>query len=90
MFILKGIKSSDELQVQMEEADLFWLCWKIDVNQLWDGSNSHKILEYLSTGSPVVAHHVSMYQNTDLLYMLQCKKNDGYLFLFQQTLRAVS
>jgi glycosyltransferase involved in cell wall biosynthesis len=86
---LKGVVNTNELQIQMKEADLFWLCWKIDVNQLWDGSNSHKILEYLSTGKPVVAHHVSMYQNTNLLTMLSNKKNEGYLELFQQTIQTI-
>lgn len=86
---LKGVVNSEQLQEQMKEADLFWLCWKIGVNALWDGSNSHKILEYLSTGRPVVAHHVSSYQHTDLLYMLPVKDNNGYRELFQQTVELV-
>lgn len=86
---LRGVVNSEELQKQMKEADLFWLCWKIGVNSLWDGSNSHKLLEYLSTGKPVVAHHVSSYQNTDLLYMLPVKENKGYAALFQQTVELV-
>lgn len=86
---LRGTVNSEKLQEQMKEADLFWLCWKIGVNALWDGSNSHKILEYLSTGRPVVAHHVSSYQNTGLLYMLPEKENTGYAELFQQTVELV-
>jgi len=86
---LRGVVNSEELQEQMKEADLFWLCWKIGVNSLWDGSNSHKLLEYLSTGKPVVAHHVSSYQSTDLLYMLPVKENKGYAALFQQTVELV-
>lgn len=86
---LRGVVNSEELQEQMKEADLFWLCWKIAVNVLWDGSNSHKILEYLSTGRPVVAHHVSSYQNTGLLYMLPGRENTGYTELFQQTVELV-
>jgi len=86
---LRGAVNSEELQKQMKEADLFWLCWKIGVNSVWDGSNSHKLLEYLSTGKPVVAHHVSSYANTDLLYMLPAKENTGYAALFQQTIELV-
>ncbi len=86
---LRGVVNSEELQEQMKEADLFWLCWKIGANSVWDGSNSHKLLEYLSTGKPVVAHHVSSYENTDLLYMLPVKENTGYLELFQQTVELV-
>lgn len=86
---LRGVVNSEELLKQVKEADLFWLCWKIGVNGLWDGSNSHKLLEYLSTGKPVVAHHVSSYENTDLLYMLPVKENSGYAALFQQTVELV-
>lgn len=86
---LRGAVSGEMLQEQMEEADLFWLCWKIGVNSLWDGSNSHKLLEYLSTGKPVVAHHVSSYKDSDLLYMLPVKENSGYCDLFRQTVEVV-
>jgi hypothetical protein len=86
---LRGVVSSEQLQEQMKEANLFWLCWKIGVKSFWDGSNSHKILEYLSTGRPVVAHHVSSYKNTDLLYMLPVKENTDYANLFQQTVSSV-
>jgi len=86
---LRGVLNSEQLQEQMKEADLFWLCWKIGVNNLWDGSNSHKILEYLSTGHPVVSHYVSSYKNTDLLYMLPIRDNDRYILLFQKTIELV-
>lgn len=86
---LRGAVSGKVLQEQMKEADLFWLCWKIGLNSLWDGSNSHKLLEYLSTGKPVVAHHVSSYKNSDLLYMLPVKENGEYAELFRQTIAIV-
>jgi glycosyltransferase involved in cell wall biosynthesis len=87
---LRGVVNSEELQKQMQTADLFWLCWKIGVSNLWDGSNSHKILEYLSTGRPVVSHYVSTYLGTNLLYMLSDTINTGYADLFHQTLELVS
>lgn len=67
---LRGMVKAELLPQQMHECNLFWLCWKTTGNRLWDGSNSHKILEYMATGSPIVAHHVSSYADTDLLYML--------------------
>jgi glycosyltransferase involved in cell wall biosynthesis len=70
--------------MQMKEADLFWLCWNTGMTHLWDGSNSHKILEYLSTGKPVVSHYVSSYTDTGLLYMLNQKSNAGFEELFKQ------
>lgn len=83
---LRGVVKSEELQQEMKEADLFWLCWKIGVNTLWDGSNSHKILEYLSTGKPVISHYVSSYKGTELLYMMSGKEDAGFSDFFKTTL----
>jgi hypothetical protein len=74
------------LQYQMTEADFFWICWDINKFSRWDGSNSHKILEYLSTGKPVVSHYVSTYKDSDLLVMLKEKSNKGYVQLFKETI----
>ena len=81
---LRGVVNSELLYTQMKEADLFWLCWNTGMTHLWDGSNSHKILEYLSTGKPVVSHFVSSYADTGLLYMLNQKSNVGFEELFKQ------
>ena len=86
---MRGIVNSEELQIQMKEADLFWICWKIDEKGIWDGSNSHKILEYLSTGKPVVSHFVSSYKDDSVLYMLRDKSNVMYPDLFQKTITLV-
>ena len=86
---LRGMVSSEQLQLEMKEADLFWLCWKLGVNSIWDGSNSHKILEYLSTGKPVVSHYVSSYKDDNVLYMLKDKSNFEYCQLFRQTIDLV-
>jgi len=83
---LRGVVNSEQLYEQMKEADLFWLCWNTGMSQLWDGSNSHKILEYLSTGKPVVSHYVSSYKDTSLLYMLNQKTNTGFEESFKQVL----
>ncbi len=73
----------------MKEVDLFWLCWNIGVNALWDGSNSHKILEYLSTGRPIVSHYVSSYRNTDLLYMMPTNENESYPRFFKKIISLI-
>jgi hypothetical protein len=67
---LRGPKKTRELQNEIEAIDLFWLCWNKDTSRMWDGSNSHKLLEYLSTGKPVISHSISTYKGSDLLYML--------------------
>jgi len=86
---LRGVVDSSNLLQEIKICNMFWICWKIGINSLWDGSNSHKILEYMATGKPVVAHCVSSYKNTDLLYMLQHKENTGYEQLFANTLQVV-
>ncbi len=86
---LRGVVDHEVLQREMEQVDVFWLCWKLDKNQLWDGSNSHKLLEYLSTGRPVVSHHVSSYRGNNLLYMMPDNSNHAYLQKFNWVLDLV-
>jgi len=83
---LRGPKATEVLASEIQKMNLFWLCWKVGINKLWDGSNSHKILEYLSTGRPVVSHNVSTYNNTDLFYMLPEPNNENYLILLKSAL----
>lgn len=87
---LRGPKVSKELMDEIPAIDLFWLCYYMKKNWLWDGSNSHKIMEYLSTGKPVVAHHVSTYKDKKLLYMLPGKDNDDYPALFKQVIGIIN
>lgn len=86
---LRGVKGNAELVEEMRVADLFWMCLNIGSRRMWDGSNSHKILEYLSTGKPVVSHFVSSYRGTDLLYMMQSTDNAGYPDLFSRVVALV-
>ena len=73
---LRGAFHGQELRDQMEEADVFWLCLKLDLTEVCDGSNSHKIMEYLSTGKPVITQPVSSYRDLDLLYMMPDARDD--------------
>jgi glycosyltransferase involved in cell wall biosynthesis len=77
---LRGAFHGRELRNQMEEADAFWLCLKLDLTEVCDGSNSHKIMEYLSTGKPVITQPVSSYRDTDLLYMMPDAREDFAAF----------
>lgn len=84
---LKGVVRAEALQQEIKKCHMFWLCWETGVHHLWDGSNSHKLLEYMATGCPVVAHYVSSYKGTDYLYMLPDSANSGYPALFSQTVQ---
>ena len=79
---LRGAVHPSVLNSEIEQADMFWICWQINTRKLWDGSNSHKILEYLSTGNPVVSHYMSTYHDSKLVDILRSKENDGYAALF--------
>jgi len=87
--VLRGAVHPSVLSEEIRKADLFWICWQTSVNKMWDGSNSHKILEYLSTGKPVVSHYMSTYRNGNIIDMLPSKGNNDYLSLFSQVLNRV-
>ena len=84
--VLRGAVPTDVLAKEMQNMDMLWLCWKIGPG-MWDGSNSHKILEYLSTGRPVVSHFVLTYKDSDILYMPKTTSNDEYPELFEKVVR---
>lgn len=65
---LHGLLNTDELSDKLQEMDALWLCYRPD-NQNYHAENSHKILEYLSTGKVVVSTPISIYKNTQLLEM---------------------
>lgn len=88
--VLRGAVHPSVLSEEIKSADLFWICWQTSASKMWDGSNSHKILEYLSTGKPVVSHYMSTYKGSDYLDMLDSKDNDGYVALFSKVLERVS
>jgi len=86
---LRGPTATAVLAKEIQKMNLFWLCWKIGINKLWDGSNSHKILEYLSTGRPIVAHHISTYRNDSYFSMLAISDNSGYKQLFSEEIKKI-
>ncbi|PWT72755.1 MAG: hypothetical protein C5B59_15050 [Bacteroidetes bacterium] len=87
--ILKGSQESEKIQEEIDSIDMFWICWKVGISKLWDGSNSHKILEYLSTGKPVIAHHIKTYENSNLFYMLPTDSNENYEALFDDVVEKI-
>ncbi len=86
---LRGPKAQNILVTEIEPVDLFWMCYDLNRTWLWDGSNSHKILEYLATGQPGVTHHIDTYKNNDLLYMLNDTDNKAYPDLFASVIKKI-
>jgi hypothetical protein len=87
---LRGVVTGDALQMQMQQAQLFWICWRLGKHKLWDGSNSHKVMEYLSTGSPIVSHFMSSYKTKpELMYMLPSNSNEKFPELFKSVVQKI-
>ncbi|MDB6055106.1 MAG: hypothetical protein JWN25_2629 [Verrucomicrobiales bacterium] len=66
--ICHGQKPPSEVARIIRDMDAFLLCYQ-KVPGIYDLSNSHKILEYLSTGKTVVSSRISTYEGRDLLVM---------------------
>jgi glycosyltransferase involved in cell wall biosynthesis len=77
---LLGSKPSENLPAYLKELDLFLICYTGDKN-VAEMANPHKILEYLSTGKPIVSHYVDEYKNkSDLIQMAHDNKDLAQVF----------
>ena len=65
-----GELTKEEIVKIFPYFDLFWLCYDSNTYSI-EVSNSHKILEYLSTGKTVISNYISSYQDTNLLEMVE-------------------
>jgi len=84
---LHGAISHDKLVTQLNEFHAYLLCYnnQFDKNE---GSNAHKIMEYLSYGKAIIASNVSMFnKNSHLLHMLPDWNNDNYPELFTKIIK---
>jgi len=84
--ILHGIVSSKVLSEELTNMDAFLVCYdyRFDKNKC---SNSHKILEYLSTGKPLISTRVSMYDDLQLFPMLNTFDNAKFPEFFKQNIK---
>lgn len=64
---MHGVLGGTELAKKLVENDIMLLPLKYTNN--YEGSNSHKIMEYLSTGKVIVSNFISTYSNSNLLEM---------------------
>lgn len=84
--ILKGVLHPNKLSKELQKADVFLVLInpQKDINK---GSNSHKIIEYLSTGKVIVANHISTYENkNDLIEMVDEVHNGNLPALFKKVI----
>lgn len=82
---LLGPKSHSQIIEFFEIIDLFFMCY--EKSNFYKCDNSHKVLEYLSSGKPVVSSYLSVYEKLDLIKMVQIGENCKLSELIQEELR---
>ena len=80
--ILHGVLTGPKLFHQLISQDILLL--PLNITQNYDGSNSHKIIEYLSTGKVIVSNFVSTYSNLNLLEMAASDKKEDIKIIFDK------
>jgi glycosyltransferase involved in cell wall biosynthesis len=76
--IFHGVLSKRELALELNQMDAFLICYGPQKGQS-SGSNSHKILEFLSTGKVIFSSHFSYYDRTDLFVMNNSRVDNSLL-----------
>ncbi len=65
---LVGSRTAEEILSEAFEIDIWLICY--DARLTVDGAtNSHKALEYLATGNPVLSNRLAAYEGSDLISM---------------------
>lgn len=82
---LVGLKLNEELVNELNSSDILILCYKYAEGYNMD--NSHKILEYLSTGKVIVSSKLSYYKNLNLFPMATASDNSDYALLFDKVIK---
>lgn len=77
-----GVIPSEKLPEHIKCMDAFFLCYKSTPENLI--TNSHKILEYMSTGKIIISTYVHEYQNSTLIEMCENSSNENFLNLFDK------
>ena len=76
--VFHGVLEKRELALELNQMDGFLICYDPQKGQS-SGSNSHKILEFLSTGKVIFSSHFSFYAGTDLFEMNQSRLKNSLL-----------
>jgi glycosyltransferase involved in cell wall biosynthesis len=87
--ILHGKQSSETIAERLHSMDLMLICYAT-ANDPNRGCNSHKILEYLSTGRVIVSSHVPDYSHRpELIRMMPTLDNTDFPALFAETVHNI-
>lgn len=83
--VMHGVMEQEALAAGLSEMDAFLFLYS-PATEMNAASNSHKLLEYLSTGKVIVSTQVSNYAGTDLLVMCDKDKEDDLPGLFEDVM----
>ncbi len=88
---LRGLVPPESIALQLQGVDAFLLCYDL-AREPNGGSNSHKILEYLSSGKVVISTHVSEYAGSPrILEMLPKNAPEGsFVALFESSIARIT
>jgi hypothetical protein len=81
---LFGILDTPALAKELNNCDLFLFCY--DMQKLNRGNNSHKLLEYLSTGKIIVSSFLELYKNNNGFKMTEKLDNSELPIIFKDVL----
>lgn len=76
--IFHGVLGKRELALELNQMDAFLICYDPQKGQS-SGSNSHKILEFLSTGKVIFSSHFSYYEGTNLFVMNTSREDNSLI-----------
>jgi hypothetical protein len=82
---LRGVRDQGSLSRELAEMDAFLFLYS-PRKEMNAASNSHKLLEYLSTGKAIISTHVSNYADTDLLVMCGQEEEEKLPELFNKVI----
>lgn len=83
---LQGFLQPGELAKELQNMDALVLCYRPDYKNYF-GENTHKMLEYLSTGKAIISTHITLYANSEFIKMTNQGKDEDLPFLFTQSLK---
>lgn len=73
---LYGAIVPEKLAIELQKVDLFLICYDVQKDQS-KGTNYHKVMEYLSTGKPIISNNISTYSNQPDLVMMVKERTDN-------------
>jgi glycosyltransferase involved in cell wall biosynthesis len=80
---LYGRLDTEELASKLSKFDLLIVCYRVGISSY----NSHKVLEYLALGKPVISTYLSFYDNDEQMLSMTSRNvntyQDEFLTLFE-------